>query len=149
MKTLIGQVLTILLGASFFMIARAQSLRAATICSGAATLTNGTIVTLGQPFVGVMMAPDGSLSANVGILSAAELRAPSGPPRLYPAAQLVNGRFQMIFSTQPRTSYVVQASTNLLDWESISTAVATGPSVLFEDALANNFLRRFYRVMAQ
>ena len=128
----------------------AQQLRAATICCGAATLDNGSIVTIGQPFVGLTTASDASVSANVGMIPVlAQLSGPSCPPRLYPSLRLVNGKFQMAFCSQTGRAYEIQASTNLVTWNPVWTNIGVGASVVFEDALATNFVRRFYRVLVR
>jgi hypothetical protein len=134
---------------SMAMHATAASLGPATICAGAATLDNGSIVTIGQPFVGLMQAGDDSVSLNVGIIPVLE-EGPVRiePPQINPVMQLVGGRFQMSFASQPGCNYVVQASTNLTDWIPIWTNTALGSSLLFEDSDTANFDRRFYRVVA-
>jgi hypothetical protein len=40
---------------------------------------------------------------------------------------------------------VIEASTNLVDWQPISTNVFPGPNLVFEDAASPAFTRRFYR----
>jgi hypothetical protein len=60
-----------------------------------------------------------------------------------------NGTFQLTFSGVPGNSYVLQASTNLVNWTSLSTNNA--PTNLFKwvDPGASNFPSRFYRVLQQ
>jgi chitinase len=62
---------------------------------------------------------------------------------------LTNGTFQVGFSGVPDRNYVLQASTNLLDWTSLSTNIA--PTNLFNlvDPGASNYPYRFYRVLQQ
>ena len=44
-------------------------------------------------------------------------------------------------------NYVIQASTNLTDWQNIRTNVGLNGPITFTDSFAN-FTRRFYRVRA-
>ena len=62
---------------------------------------------------------------------------------------LANGTFQLGFSGVPNNSYVLQASTNLVDWTSLSTNTATTNPFNFVDPGATNFPYRFYRVLQQ
>ena len=57
--------------------------------------------------------------------------------------QLANGRLQFDFTAASGRSYVIQASTNLTQWENIRTNA--GGSVTFTDSFTNH-ARRFYRV---
>jgi len=61
--------------------------------------------------------------------------------------QLANGRVQFDFAGATGRRYVIQASTNLTDWQNIRTNVGVGGPVTFADSFAN-FTRRFYRVKA-
>lgn len=57
-----------------------------------------------------------------------------------------NGKVQMQFSAEPGNPYVIEASTNLTDWEMIGVAVSpAGEGTEFEDTQAARFSRRFYR----
>jgi len=113
-------------------------------------LNNGCIVTIGQPFAGLTMVAGGSVTVQVGIIPILSAGlSNSSPAQIEPARSLINGRFQMTFPTKPGINYVVQASTNLINWDSIWTNASPGGSLLFEDPQTTNFLRRFYRVMNQ
>ena len=62
-------------------------------------------------------------------------------------SQLPGGQVQFDFTGASGRSYVIQASTNLTDWQSLRTnAGLTGP-ITFTDSFTN-FTRRFYRVRA-
>lgn len=127
--------------------AHATNLKIGTICAGAATLDNGSIVTIGQPFVGVMSASDGSASVSSGLLPTLLLSPSSGSPLLInPTFTMQNGRFQFDFPTQPGRNYVVQASTNLLDWTPVWTNIGTWTGLFFQEADSTFFPERFYRV---
>ena len=124
-------------------------LKAGTICAGAATLNNGSIITIGQPFVGVMSAPGGAVSVSSGLLPALlQEKNASGPLVIAPAVSLASGWFQFCFPTQPGRNYVVQASTNLSSWTPIWTNAGTWTGLTFEDADAGQFPHRFYKVVA-
>ena len=57
--------------------------------------------------------------------------------------------FQMGFLGTPGTNYVLEASTNLLDWTPISTNMAETNLFNLLDPDASNFQNRFYRVRQQ
>jgi hypothetical protein len=58
-----------------------------------------------------------------------------------------NGVFQMSITGDPGPDYIVQASTNLMFWESIYTNLAPTPPFIWSDTGATNFNQRFYRVL--
>jgi len=61
--------------------------------------------------------------------------------------QLPGGRVQFDFNGASGRSYVIQASTNLTDWQNIRTNVGLAGPISFTDSFSN-FTRRFYRVKA-
>lgn len=72
------------------------------------------------------------------------------PPIFFTSANfLTNGQFQLGFSGVPGNNYVLQATTNLLDWTSISTNPASTNLFNLFDPKATNFQRRFYRALEQ
>src|SRR5438552_2843910 len=99
--------LVILLSATT-LIGQITPLKVATISAGAARLDNDSLVTFGQPFVGVMSAPAGALSISSGLLPALLQEASaSGMLVITPAVSLAGGRFKFVFPTQPGRNYVV------------------------------------------
>jgi hypothetical protein len=119
------------------------------ICAGAARLDPGSLITLGQPFVGVMSAPGGSVTLHVGIVPVLETirnSTPTGPLRIAPDFGMVDGRFRFRFPSQCGGHYVIEASTNLVDWTPLLTTNATDWSVTFEDLDARRSPWRFYRL---
>lgn len=129
--------------------AQGGGLKVATICAGAATLNNGSVIIIGQPFVGVMSAPDGQVSVSTGLLPALLIEKNwTGPLAIGSTLSFVGGQFQFCFPTQPGRNYVVHASTNLSDWTPIWTNVGTWTGLTFEDADAMQFPYRFYKVEA-
>jgi hypothetical protein len=69
----------------------------------------------------------------------------SQPMRFLSAVRKPNGTFQMAASAMLGRSCFLEASTNLLDWESVASVVPTNAPVLFNDpALSTG--QRFYRL---
>jgi hypothetical protein len=60
-----------------------------------------------------------------------------------------NGGFQLRFAVAPGGNYVLQASTNLLDWTSISSNTTSTNLLNLFDSNASNFPSRYYRVLLQ
>lgn len=63
-----------------------------------------------------------------------------------PVSKLPDGRVSFRISGTTGQNYVVQASTNLLQWVNLSTNAAAGGVVNYIDAGATNFPNRFYRL---
>jgi len=59
----------------------------------------------------------------------------------------VGGRVQFDFTGANGRSYVIQASTNLTDWQNVRTNVGLNGPITFTDSFTN-LARRFYRVRA-
>ena len=131
MKTNI--VLLAVFGAAYSATtAYTAELKAGTVCSGAATLNNGSVVIIGQPFIGVMSAADGSASVSSGLLpTLLPSQNTISPLTINPNLTMQSGQFQFSFPTQPGRNYVVHASTNLLDWTPIWTNVGTWTGLSF------------------
>ncbi len=62
-------------------------------------------------------------------------------------AQFANGAFTIEFAGVAGWSYVLQATTNLTDWSSVSTNSLPQSVRYFSDPAATNFDRRYYRVV--
>jgi mono/diheme cytochrome c family protein len=60
---------------------------------------------------------------------------------------LTNGNFQLQIAGPTGKSYVLQASTNLVNWTPITTNVPASTPFSLVDSNAPSFSRRFYRVM--
>jgi hypothetical protein len=61
-----------------------------------------------------------------------------------------NGKVRMEFSAPDGRIYLVEASTNLVDWEKIGVAVQSGPGEFeFEDPAGVRLPTRFYRIVVQ
>ncbi len=73
----------------------------------------------------------------------------SGPPIIQSVTTLSNGTVQVMASGVPNTSYLVQATTNMINpsWATIGTATTVPNGLaLFSDLQATNFPTRFYRL---
>jgi uncharacterized repeat protein (TIGR01451 family) len=69
-------------------------------------------------------------------------------PRLLSSAVLTNGQFQFILSGQIGTNYIVQASTNLVNWISLTTNVTDANGTFkFTDSSAAAYSGRYYRAL--
>jgi hypothetical protein len=70
------------------------------------------------------------------------------PPLLQISAHpFTNGAFQLQISSVAGQSYVLQGSTDLVSWTSLSTNVAPSNITVLIDANATNFPARFYRAV--
>ena len=67
--------------------------------------------------------------------------------RIGTITQLANGRVQFDFTGAGGRSYIIQASTNLTDWQNVRTNVGLNGPITFVDSFTN-LARRFYRVRA-
>ncbi len=73
---------------------------------------------------------------------------PSRPFALSLATNSVNGLPVFQLTGQSGFYYIVQASTNLINWSNIATLANTNGVVSFTDPASTNFNRRFYRAVA-
>ncbi len=71
------------------------------------------------------------------------------PLYLTSATFTTNYIFQLELLGTPGSNYVLQASTNLLNWTPLSTNLATTNLFNLFDPGASNFPHRFYRVIQQ
>ena len=75
------------------------------------------------------------------------LATPSGntPPQLSDFT-FINGIFSLTINGDSGPDYIVQASTNLIDWANIFTNHSPVPPFVWSDNAASNFNQRFYRI---
>ena len=74
---------------------------------------------------------------------------PGGRPhgRFTDAARNIQGNVQLRFEAAPGALHLIEASTNLVDWELIGAGLPQTNGVFqFEDSRASTFSQRFYRV---
>ncbi len=69
------------------------------------------------------------------------------PARLGTVLRSPNGQVQFAVTGGNQQSYLIQASTNLVDWTSIATNAAAGGLINFLDNKSTNFPIRFYRAI--
>jgi uncharacterized repeat protein (TIGR01451 family) len=70
------------------------------------------------------------------------------PPQLTNTVVNINGTFQLTVNGQPGQEYIVQASTNLINWVSVYTNPPPFNSPFtFTDSNASSYRDRFYRVV--
>jgi sugar lactone lactonase YvrE len=60
--------------------------------------------------------------------------------------KLPNGDFQLAFYGLVGSNYLIQASTNLIDWQPFTNFTGTNFLLYFNDSGATNFKQRFYRI---
>jgi hypothetical protein len=109
-----------------------------------ATPANNSAITFGNAPI-----PRGISDDNAHELSATYTPAfVSYVPQVLSTSSFANGSFQFTMSGQAGTNYIVQASTNLVEWTPISTNVATGNGTFqFTDPGSSNYSGRYYRVL--
>ena len=72
------------------------------------------------------------------------------PPVLFtPSGYLSNGWFNLEAAGMGGGNYILQGSTDLVDWVSLSTNVAPASPFNLSDPQATNYPHRFYRVIQQ
>jgi pectate lyase len=76
------------------------------------------------------------------------LMVSAGTPARPQLSDLVfsNGTFSLTVSGDTGPDYIVQASTNLMDWAGIFTNYSPVPPFVWSDSAASNFNQRFYRI---
>jgi uncharacterized repeat protein (TIGR03806 family) len=70
-------------------------------------------------------------------------------PVRFTAQAFSNGAFNLQLLVVPGSNYVLQASTNMMDWTPIATNPATTNIMLFLDPDSSNYPSRFYRFQQQ
>ena len=121
--------------------------------SGAAVGSNSGVFTWRPPvasagtsnYIAVVVTDNGSPN-----LSATNHFAVSVNPVAQPmtsAAAYANGQFSMTINGETGPDYIIQVSTNLVDWQSLSTNSPPIVPFLFTDTNAAAFPVKFYRVL--
>jgi hypothetical protein len=64
-----------------------------------------------------------------------------------PVHRNADGSASFFFSSAPGTNYVIQATTNFVDWLNVSTNVAPAEWLDLIDLGATNYPMRFYRTV--
>jgi hypothetical protein len=90
----------------------------------------------------------GSFTAVNGTRRNGLARLHGDPPlRFVPTGSSMNGAFQLTLATQPGKTYFLQNSIDLLNWGPVSTNIASGFSLEFQDPNAAGVGQRFYRAI--
>ena len=76
------------------------------------------------------------------------MMGPSQPFSLAVMTNTVNGLLVYELTGQSGFNYTVEASTNLVNWETIAVLVNTNGAVRFFDQSSTNFGQRFYRAVS-
>jgi len=71
----------------------------------------------------------------------------SGAIAISPVFQRVDGGVDFFLNVTPDRTYLIQASSNLLDWLTLSTNVAEGPLIENQEADGFTYPYRFYRAL--
>lgn len=80
-------------------------------------------------------------------INASSTNVPSRPTVL--STSMTNGQLQLLIGGDSGPDYYVQVSTNLVDWQTVSTNLAPAVPFYWSDPDATNFQKRFYRVQQQ
>jgi hypothetical protein len=91
--------------------------------------------------------PDGrrAFASNSVIVSAS---SPDAPPQLSDPRRVAGGGFSFMLIGAPQATYVIQASTNMLNWVAVSTNQLPPSGVMqITDSQAGTISRRYYRAM--
>ena len=70
-------------------------------------------------------------------------------PVRFSSESFSNGILQLQFIGATGSNYVLQASTNLVNWTPMATNPATTTGIIFIDPKSSNYPARFYRAMQQ
>ena len=70
------------------------------------------------------------------------------PLEFFPFARPANGPLRLTLATQSSKVYILQTSTDLMNWIPLSTNTASGYTLDFEETNAASFSQRFYRAVA-
>jgi hypothetical protein len=109
--------------------------------------TNATLT-----LAGFQMADEGNYRVVVvndyGSVTSAEAHVMAGSvPRLLSPARRVDGSFQLQLVGLANSNYVIQASSNLIDWQTLTTMSSTNGYLDYVDADAVNWNSRYYRAV--
>ncbi|MDB6033903.1 MAG: hypothetical protein JWM16_4241 [Verrucomicrobiales bacterium] len=123
------------------------TLNVAAVSAGTARLDNGSVVNIGQPFIGVFGDRQSGILGSAGAVGALRrATSPSQLPIFNAPSWNTNGGIRLSFHASPGWNYTIEASTNLINWSSVWTTKALDDNVTFEDLDPLPYGQRFYRV---
>ena len=108
-----------------------------TVTAAGGTLTNTVASTAADA--------DPSAANNNGSAAAAKVATVVYPRPTMSGQRQAGGGFQLQFATIPGTTVAIEASTNLVDWQTLVTTNSGSGTVGFLDQTAAGFAQRFYR----
>jgi hypothetical protein len=89
-----------------------------------------------------------TVTNSFGCVVSADARVMTGSvPRLNSAVRRPDRSFQFQLVGLANTAYFVEASTNLVDWQTLGSVTSTNGFINFVDSAATNFNSRYYRVL--
>jgi hypothetical protein len=120
---------------------------AAALSGGSASSEVIASLAVGGYAVTVDYSGDSSFNTSSGTLAGGQ--AVNNPVPATLAGSVVNGQFRLTVTAQAGFTYVVQGSTNLTSWVSVSTNTNTTGTFTFTDTTTPVPLQRFYRTLRQ
>lgn len=114
------------------------------------TVLNGNILTLtswGTVIVTASQTGNASYMAATNVVQSFFVVPPDNT--IVAPQRLGNGSFQLAFYGLTGTNYLIQSSTNLVNWQPFTNFTGTNFLLYFNDSGATNFKQRFYRVRSQ
>ena len=119
------------------------------IVSGPATLSGNILVLNGWGTVTVSASQPGNNSYAAATSVAQSFFVTPPDNTIVSPQRLSNGSFQLAFYGLTGSNYLIQTSTNLLDWQPFTNFTGTNFLLYFNDSGATNFKQRFYRAVMQ
>jgi sugar lactone lactonase YvrE len=115
------------------------------IISGPATLSGNILILNGWGTVTVSASQPGnnSYAAATSVTQSFFVTPPDNT--IVSPQRLPNGNFQLAFYGLMGSNYMIQTSTNLIDWQLFTNFTGSNLLFYFDDPAATNFNRRFYR----
>jgi len=116
------------------------------IVSGPAALSGNILVLNGWGTVTVnaSQAGNNSYAAATSVTQSFFVTPPDNT--IVSPQRLSNGNFQLAFYGLMSSNYIVQTSTNLINWQPFTNFTGSNAVFYLNDSAATNFKQRFYRV---
>lgn len=100
---------------------------------------------MSQPY-SITVAPNGDLLMMTNEAGVLRVIRKGRNPRLFAANFDGNGDFSITWTSQIQRLYVIESSTDLLDWSILTEAAATGNTTTFTNTPVPDVLQTYYRV---
>ena len=118
------------------------------IVSGPATLSGNILVLNGWGTVTVSASQPGN-NSYAAATSVTQFFFVTPPDNTIVGLQFSSGGFQLAFYGLTGSNYLIQTSTNLVNWQPFTNFTGTNFLLYFNDPAATNFKQRFYRTVVQ